>query len=167
MTQGSDSNSEEGPVVDGAVHVEAETTKEPASTPLFASTGIESATPVPALGGEDLLTPGSSAQLLASLAVVLLVIVALGWLSRRLHRLQPKRSGRAMRVLDVLPVGARERVALVQVGSTQLVLGLAPGRVQTLHVLDPDTAQSGEAMEDSDEPAPPIAATPFASLLKR
>ncbi|MEO0421398.1 MAG: flagellar biosynthetic protein FliO [Pseudomonadota bacterium] len=138
-----------------------------ATTPLFANTGAESSTPVPALAGDDLLTPGSSAQLLASLALVLLVIVALGWLSRRLHRLQPRRGGRALQVLDVLPVGARERVALVQVGSTQLVLGLAPGRVQTLHVLDPAVAASDDATPASAEPVAPAAASPFASLLKR
>jgi flagellar protein FliO/FliZ len=33
-------------------------------------------------------------------------------------------------------VGQRERVVLIQVGSQQLLLGVAPGRVQTLHVLE-------------------------------
>jgi flagellar protein FliO/FliZ len=33
-------------------------------------------------------------------------------------------------------MGARERVVLIQAGETQLLLGVAPGRVQTLHVLD-------------------------------
>jgi flagellar protein FliO/FliZ len=33
-------------------------------------------------------------------------------------------------------LGTRERAVLLQVGDQQLVVGVAPGRVQTLHVLD-------------------------------
>lgn len=135
----------------------------PRSGPL--STTAETAAPVGSLaGGDDLLTPTSSVQLLASLALVLAVIVGLGWLSRRLNRLQPRRA-RSLQMIDVLPVGARERVALVQVGSTQLVLGLAPGRVQTLHVLDTPPADEQEVASERDGPSPAI--PPFASLLKR
>ncbi|WP_172600428.1 FliO/MopB family protein [Sulfurivermis fontis] len=39
-------------------------------------------------------------------------------------------------MLGGVPVGQRERVVLIQVGNKQLLLGVAPGRVQTLHVLD-------------------------------
>ncbi len=158
MAQGGDTNDEAPAAEDQDLT--------PATGPLF-TTSTEPAAAVPALGGgDDLLTPTSSAQLLASLALVLAVIVALGWLSRRLHRLQPRR-GRSLQVLDVLPVGARERVALVQVGGTQLVLGLAPGRVQTLHVLG-DRAE--QTVVQGDEPSPEPVATAratFASLLKR
>lgn len=162
MAQGSDS-----PAIEQAPASEPPAAPDSATTPLFASTGAEATRPEPALGGDDLLTPSSSAQLLASLALVLLVILALGWLSRRLHRLQPGRDGRALRVLDVLSVGARERVALVQVGSTQLVLGLAPGRVQTLHVLESTQGAGSDANTPETASAPSTAASPFASLLKR
>ena len=42
----------------------------------------------------------------------------------------------SLRVLGGLSMGTRERVVLIQVGETQLLLGVAPGRVQTLHVLE-------------------------------
>ena len=45
-------------------------------------------------------------------------------------------------------MGARERVVLIQVGKQQMLLGVAPGRVQTLHVLDEPL--TGERSEDSD-----------------
>ncbi|MFN2308645.1 MAG: flagellar biosynthetic protein FliO [Gammaproteobacteria bacterium] len=68
------------------------------------------------------------------LFAVLLMIVGVAWLMRRLGGL-PGTQGGALRVLGGLSMGARERVVLIQVGETQLLLGVAPGRVQTLHVL--------------------------------
>ena len=32
-------------------------------------------------------------------------------------------------------MGPRERIVLLEVGETQLLIGVAPGRIQTLHVL--------------------------------
>ncbi|MEG7523045.1 MAG: flagellar biosynthetic protein FliO [Chromatiales bacterium] len=39
-------------------------------------------------------------------------------------------------VLGGTSVGPRERVVVVKVDDIRLLLGVAPGRVQTLHVLD-------------------------------
>jgi flagellar protein FliO/FliZ len=76
---------------------------------------------------------GSVLQLLAGLAVVIGAIFGLAFLARRFGRF-PTAAGR-LRVVGGLSLGARERVVLVQVGEQQLLLGVAPGRVQTLHVL--------------------------------
>jgi flagellar protein FliO/FliZ len=73
-------------------------------------------------------------QLLFGLIVVLIAIGATAFLLRRLGRL-PQAAG-ALRVVAGLSVGARERAVLVQVGDKQLLLGVAPGRVETLYVLD-------------------------------
>ena len=65
------------------------------------------------------------------LSAVLIMLMAFAWLLRRMggfSRLEPGR----FQVLAALSLGARERVVLVQVGDKQLVLGVAPGRVQTL-----------------------------------
>ena len=35
-----------------------------------------------------------------------------------------------------MSMGARERIVLVQVGTKQLLLGIAPGQISTLHVLN-------------------------------
>ncbi|MCC5810636.1 MAG: flagellar biosynthetic protein FliO [Ectothiorhodospiraceae bacterium] len=76
------------------------------------------------------------------LAVVLAVIVALGWLIKRLQGFsQPGTS--QLRVLGGVSVGTKERVVLLQVGQQQLLLGVAPGRVQTLHVLDKPLEDAG------------------------
>jgi flagellar protein FliO/FliZ len=39
-------------------------------------------------------------------------------------------------ILSGVSLGPRERAVLLRVGNTRLLVGVAPGRVQTLHVLD-------------------------------
>lgn len=69
------------------------------------------------------------------LVVVLMTVVALVWILRRVGKLQTSFGG-SLKTLGGLSLGARERLVLVQVGDKQLLLGVAPGRIQTLHVLD-------------------------------
>ena len=80
------------------------------------------------LGAANLL------QLTFGLLVVLAAIVGSAWLLRRYGRLQSGAAG-ALRVIGGLSMGPRERVVLIQVGAQQLLLGVAPGSVQMLHVL--------------------------------
>ena len=74
-------------------------------------------------------------QLILGLIFVLFCIVALAWVAKRVNRLQSSSDG-SLRVLGGLSMGARERVVLVQVGSTQLLLGVAPGQINMLHQLE-------------------------------
>jgi flagellar protein FliO/FliZ len=73
--------------------------------------------------------------MLFGLALVVGVILAFAWVLRRLGRVPGASSG-VVRILGGASLGPRERVVLIEVGRTQLLVGLAPGRVQTLHVLD-------------------------------
>ncbi len=43
-----------------------------------------------------------------------------------------------MRVVGGIPLGLREKIILLQVGKKQLILGITPGRIETLHVLEGD-----------------------------
>lgn len=103
----------------------------------------ETAPAVPAFG-EQLV------QVLGGLAVVLAMVVVLAWLARRLNASRFA-GARNLRLVAGISLGSRERILVVEVGDTQLVVGVAPGRVQTLHVLDrplqnpaPEQAASGE-----------------------
>lgn len=82
----------------------------------------------------DPMAASNLLQLLFGLFVVLIAIGVTAFLLRRLGRL-PQGPGN-MRVIAGLSLGARERAVLVQVGDKQLLLGVAPGRVHTLHVLE-------------------------------
>ncbi|MDH4134146.1 MAG: flagellar biosynthetic protein FliO [Gammaproteobacteria bacterium] len=82
----------------------------------------------------DPMAAGNLLQLLFGLLVVLAAIGVAGFLLRRLGRLP--QGNAPMRIMGGLNLGARERAVLVQVGDKQILLGVAPGRVQTLLVLE-------------------------------
>lgn len=72
-----------------------------------------------------------------ALGLVILAIFAFAWLVRRAGALATLEAGQ-FRVLGAVSLGTRERAVLLQAGSKQLVLGVAPGTVQTLCVLEGD-----------------------------
>lgn len=73
-------------------------------------------------------------QMLLALGVVLALIAAMAWV---LKRLAPGQVGNAgdLRVVSAVAVGAKERVVLVDVGDSRLVLGVAQGQVVCLHTM--------------------------------
>jgi len=93
---------------------------------------------------------GALLRVIGGLLFVVAVILALSWAVRRVGTLTGSVSGK-LRVLGSVPVGNRERMVLVQVGEQQLLLGVAPGNVRTLHVLDEPIA---ERSGSGDAPAP-------------
>jgi flagellar protein FliO/FliZ len=107
---------------------------------LLAPVANAAGAPVPA---PDALGAGSVLQLTLSLAAVIGAIFGLGWLLRRLHGL-PGSTHRALRVIATLPVGTRDRIAIIQAGSTQVLIGVSPGRIQTLHVLEHPVAEAAQ-----------------------
>ena len=88
-----------------------------------------SAVPPPALDTGHVLS------VLLGLLIVLATIAVLAWALRHLFRVGAGGEG-FVQVLGSTSLGARERVVLLQVGGEQILVGVAPGRVQTLHVLD-------------------------------
>ena len=77
------------------------------------------------------ITAGSLLQMLLGLAVVLGLVVAIAWGLKRFS-LAPQAGGGAIKVIGGAAVGTRERVVLVEVAGTWLVLGVAPGQVRAL-----------------------------------
>ncbi|MGJ8669708.1 MAG: flagellar biosynthetic protein FliO [Oceanococcus sp.] len=88
----------------------------------------------------------AAAQMLCSLAAVVLLIFACAWLAKRMPMAGAGRSN-LLQVKASLSVGARERVVLVKAGDKVLVLGVAPGRINTLHVLDEQAIASNNFAE--------------------
>ena len=76
----------------------------------------------------------SLGQVTLALALVLAVIFAAAWGLRRMRGFGKTGTG-ALDVIADLPLGQKERAVLIRVGTTQVLLGVAPGRVNTLHVL--------------------------------
>jgi len=78
---------------------------------------------------------GNYVQMVLGLILVIGLIIGLAWLTRRMGNFRGGVAG-SLKLLGGLSLGQRERVVLLQVGETQLLLGVAPGRINTLHVLD-------------------------------
>ncbi len=93
----------------------------------------------PAFAPPSVLSLSSVLQILLSLLLVLGVVALVAWVFKRLN-LPHQGSGRTMKIIGSLAVGQRERVVLVEVQDTWLVLGVATGQVRTLHTL-PKQAQ--------------------------
>jgi flagellar protein FliO/FliZ len=77
---------------------------------------------------------GGLGEVAFALIVVLAAIFVIAWVVRRM-RLVGNRVGGAIDVLADVPLGQKERAVLLKVGTQQILLGVAPGRVNTLHVL--------------------------------
>lgn len=80
-------------------------------------------------------TAGSIGSTLFALALVIGLIFGMAWLARRMPGLRGAAAGSSLRVLGSLALSPRERLVVVAVGNTQLVLGVGAGGTRTLHTL--------------------------------
>lgn len=85
------------------------------------------------VGAHAPTSPGLGGAVVA-LLLVLALIVGMAWLLKRLPG-AGLRQADGLRVVTSMSLGARERVAVVQVGNEQLLLGIGASGVRTLHVL--------------------------------
>lgn len=125
---------------------------------LFAIASLANATAVyaqtttrPAYTPPEAMSAGSVFQLIFSLALVLGLIAAVAWLVKRMN-LPQHGLGKQLKVISGIAVGQRERILLVEINDTWLVVGVAPGSVRTLHTLpksavptQPDDISPGES----------------------
>jgi flagellar protein FliO/FliZ len=106
----------------------------------------------------------SLGQVTLALGLVLAFIFVAAWLMRRMRGFGKTGTG-ALDIIADLPVGQKERAVLIRVGTTQVLIGVAPGRVTTLHVLPepialPSTSGTTAGAPSDDRPS-------FRSLLMK
>jgi flagellar protein FliO/FliZ len=106
------------------------------ATPGVATLGAGSA--VPALGF------GAVLQTVFGLALVIAVVFGCAWLARRLG-LQNGPRNALVKTIGGATLGGKERVAVVEIGDTWLVLGAAPGNVRLLHTMPAGSAPQAAA----------------------
>lgn len=97
-------------------------------------------------------------QLFSGLLVVLVSIIVLAWVAKRFTHMQSGNNA-YLQIIGSISMGSRERVVVVQAGATKVLLGVSPGRVNMLHVLDennfddeknPDSLLSGHGHDSVD-----------------
>ncbi|MFA5985189.1 MAG: flagellar biosynthetic protein FliO [Methylococcaceae bacterium] len=86
------------------------------------------------------------------LLLVLSVIGLMAWALRKFSGLAVNNTGK-MHIVSALPLGAREKVILLQVGKKQLLLAVTSARIETLQVLEGDDCLRKSAPEPMAEPA--------------
>jgi len=98
---------------------------------LFGSAPIAAAVDAPGTG--------QALQVFAALAVVLALIAAAAWGARRLQSFRPQGRGH-IRIVEGLAIGTREKLLLIEVDEQRVLIGLCPGRIQTLAQFDRSSA---------------------------
>jgi len=84
------------------------------------------------------------------LIIVLALFFVCIWFMKKMGAL-PVSSKQNMKVLSGLSLGMREKLVLVQVGEKQLVLGVTPGRVEKLLMLEGEDRLFQQIKSDNTE----------------
>jgi flagellar protein FliO/FliZ len=106
------------------------------------------------------VSSGNIAQIIFSLLLVLAAIVLVGWMLKRMNVAQ-QGSVKLLKVLGAVPIGQRERIVLVEIKDTWLVVGVGPGQIRTLHSL-PKMEYSATDLQHTEAQS---SGTKFSSLL--
>ena len=96
--------------------------------------------------------PDVTMSLLKVTGGLLLVIIAIfgsAWAYRRFGNI-PTMSNDDLRVIGGISLSAKERVILMQVGDEQILLGVSPGSIQRLHVLEKNIDVNKENVEQGN-----------------
>jgi len=106
----------------------------------------------------DINVTGELIRVMLSLGAIVALIVAAGWLTRRLQARQVG-GGRRLRCIETMPISTRERVLLIEADGKRLLVGVGAGGIRALHVYEGTVPV---------EAAPtPASLPPFAELLGR
>ncbi len=104
------------------------------------------------------LGPGNLLQVVLGLGVVLALLLGGALVMKRIGRL-PGLTDQAIKTIAAASVGTRERVVLLEVADSWILIGVAPGQVRALATLP-----KGELPAAAGATTPPA---PFAQLLQR
>ena len=110
--------------------------------PVVAQETAKTAAPDSPVRAPDTL--GTILSLGLGLVAVVAVIYGCAWIIRRMNGMTGMNNN-AIKVVSVLAIGARERIALVEVGQQQILLGITPSTIRTLHVFDQPVVDAGNA----------------------
>lgn len=123
-------------------HLQAQTVSETVKEPLVQST------PVKVTGG-DLIGENIEGAAV-SLAIILLIIFLLAWLIRRFLPSVVAVNKKQMRILSVLPLGGRDKIMLVDVAGTQIVIGVSAAGINRLHVFSESVVRVEDQFSSQD-----------------
>lgn len=92
------------------------------------------ADPVPGGGVDAGSMVAPLVRMVLSLGAVLALVAGLAWVAQRLRAGGRLKSG-LIEVVSGISLGAREKVVLLRVGQEQVLVGVSPSGMRTLHVI--------------------------------
>lgn len=116
----------------------------------------ELASDAKAIASPELFSAGYLFQVIGSLVLVFVCLFVVVYFLKRFNGVGTG-SGSALRVVASANVGQREKVVLLEVGGEQLLIGVAPGAVRSLHVLKEPVVEAAHNGGNSQD---------FAALLR-
>ena len=99
-------------------------------------------------------------KMFLGLTAVVALIFILAWLSRKMKLVQNFASGYQIKNLASLSLTSREKICLIEVGDKQMLVGVAPGNINSLHVFESKIEIDGDSDVDASN-------NPFSKHLKR
>ncbi|GGE58472.1 hypothetical protein GCM10011533_08750 [Streptosporangium jomthongense] len=113
------------------------------ATPVFAEEAAKARPSAAATtGGNAPDTLGTLLSLGAGLLAVIAIIYGCAWIIRRMNGMTGMNNN-AIKVVSVMAIGARERIALIEVGGQQILLGITPSAIRTLQVFEEPVVDAG------------------------
>jgi flagellar protein FliO/FliZ len=91
--------------------------------------------------GSSLFTGDYLLQVVGSFFLVICALLAVMLLLKRFNTIGTSKGG-YIEILASAPLGQRERAVLLQVGEEQILVGVAPGNVTTLHHISHPVSRS-------------------------
>lgn len=98
----------------------------------------------------------SSGKVVLALIFIIFLIFILAYLLRRYQQFTPFNTNRSQPLINILstqPLGVKEKIALIEVGQKQVLVGVTQQSIQSLMVLENDqrVASSNTVDENSDK----------------
>ncbi len=101
--------------------------------PIFLSAALAIAEPSLPAAPDPLSSVG---KVVIFLLLIVGLILLLAWLVNKTQRQRLGGGNAKLKMVAVLPLGMKEKIAVVQVGSKQLLVGMTPQQITTLAELD-------------------------------
>lgn len=131
------------------------------STMMFLAPPLMADGPAAQISSVDPVSGAYLVRIAIGLGLILMIIFLLAWAMKKMH-LAPQSSHNLIRIVSAISVGHRDRIALIQVGEEQILVGLTPGRMQKLHEMK-STVQA----PDSEKNQSSLFTEKFTQLMQR
>lgn len=98
----------------------------------------------------DFMTTGDLAQTFLSLVAVILLIILLANITKRVSQKGPMKYG-SLQVKGIQAIGTKEKIMMVEAYGKNILIGVTPHSVNTLHVFDDEDTQDHEVEEQATQ----------------